>query len=113
MNNYSGGTTINEGIVQLGDGVNFNGSIGGNINNNDTLIFNNPGTVSASASISGSGTSTGKSGAGALTLSGTQTYTNLTTINAGPLQFSSSTPPGDIVDGGFVDFGALRHDRHK
>ncbi len=99
VNNYSGGTTINEGIVQLGDGVNFNGSIGGNITNNDTLIFNNPGTVSASASISGSGTLI-KSGAGVLTLSGMQTYTNLTTINAGSLQFSSSTPPGDIVDNG-------------
>ncbi|MGP8218827.1 MAG: autotransporter-associated beta strand repeat-containing protein, partial [Limisphaerales bacterium] len=79
--------------------VNFSGSIGGNITNNDTLIFNNPGPVSASASISGSGTLT-KSGAGALILSGTQTYTNLTTINAGSLQFSGTLPASDITNNG-------------
>ena len=91
-NTYTGGTTINEGVVQVGDGVNFSGSIGGNITNNDTLIFNNPGAVSTTASISGSGTLT-KNGAGALTLSGTQTYTNLTTVNAGSLQFSGRCRP--------------------
>jgi autotransporter-associated beta strand protein len=98
-NSYSGGTLIQEGVVQLGDGTNFSGSIAGNITNNDTLIFDNPGTVSASASINGSGTFT-KSGPGSLTLTGTQTYTNLTTINAGTLQFSSTIPPGNIVDNG-------------
>jgi autotransporter-associated beta strand protein len=98
-NTYSGGTLINEGVVQVGDGVNFSGSIGGGITNNDTLIFNNPGPVSVSASISGSGTLT-KSGSGALTLSGTQTYTNLTTINAGSLQFSGTLPHSDITNNG-------------
>jgi len=98
-NNYSGGTLINEGVVQVGDGLNFSGSIGGNITNNDTLIFNNPGPVSSSASISGSGTLL-KSAAGALVLSGTQTYTNLTTINAGSLQFSGAPPSSDVVDNG-------------
>ena len=98
-NNYSGGTTINEGVVQVGDGANFSGVISGNITNNDTLIFNNPGPVSASASISGSGTLT-KSGAGALILSGTQTYTNLTAINAGSLQFSGTLPQSDITNNG-------------
>jgi autotransporter-associated beta strand protein len=100
-NTYSGGTTINEGIVQLGDGVNYSGSIGGSITNNDTLIFNNPGTVSVGAGISGDGVLI-KNGPGTLTLSGTQTYTNLTTVNAGALQFSSSLPPGMIVDNGAV-----------
>ncbi len=102
-NNFNGGVTINEGVVQIGDGVNFSGSIGGSITNNDTLIFNNPGGVSSSASISGSGTLT-KSGAGALTLSGTQTYTNLTTINAGSLQFSGTLPPSDITNNGSLIF---------
>ena len=102
-NTYSGGTLINEGVVQVGDGVNYSGSIGGNITNNDTLIFNNPGTVSVSASISGSGILT-KSGPGALTLSGTQTYTNLTTVNAGSLQFSGTLPHSDITDNGSLIF---------
>ena len=89
-NNFTGGVAINEGVVQVGDGANFSGNIGGSITNNDTLIFNNPGAVSSTASISGSGTLT-KSGAGALTLTSAQTYTNLTTINAGSLQFSGSS----------------------
>ena len=102
-NTYSGGMTINEGVVQVGDGVNFSGSIVGNITNYDTLIFNNPGSVSVSASISGSGTLT-KSGSGALTLSGTQTYTNLTTVNAGSLQFSGTLPHSDITNNGSLIF---------
>jgi autotransporter-associated beta strand protein len=97
INTFNGGVTINEGTVQLGDGVSANGSIGGNITNHDTLIFNNPGTVSTSANISGDGLLI-KNGAGPLTLTGTQTYTNLTTINAGSLQFSGSIPPGDITN---------------
>jgi autotransporter-associated beta strand protein len=102
-NTYSGGTTINDGVVQVGDGVNFSGSIGGNITNNDTLIFNNPGPVSSSAGISGSGTLI-KRGAGTLTLSGTQSYTNLTTIEAGTLEFSGTPPSGDITNNGVLTF---------
>jgi len=102
-NTYAGGTIINEGVVQVGDGVNFSGSIGGNITNNDTLIFNNPGPVSSSASISGSGTLT-KNGAGALVLNGTQTCTNLTTINAGSLQFSGTLPHSDITNNSLLIF---------
>jgi autotransporter-associated beta strand protein len=98
-NNFTGGITIDEGTVQVGDGVSFSGSIGGNITNNDTLIFNNPGPVSTSASISGSGSLT-KNGVGALTLSGTQIFTNLTTINAGSLQFSGTLPQSDITNNG-------------
>ena len=104
-NTYSGGTLINDGVVQVGDGVNFSGSISGNITNNDTLIFNNPGPVSSSASITGSGILT-KSGPGALLLNGTQTYTNLTTINAGSLQFTGTLPHSDITDNGLLLFNA-------
>ena len=42
INTFTGGTTINEGSVQLGDGVSVNGSLSGNITNNDTLIFAEP-----------------------------------------------------------------------
>src|SRR5262249_55809164 len=54
-NTFSGGVLINEGNVQLGNGVSVNGSLTGNITNNDTLIYNNPGALSSSVSISGFG----------------------------------------------------------
>jgi autotransporter-associated beta strand protein len=110
-NNNSGGLLINEGVVQVGDGVNYSGSIGGNITNNDTLIFNNPGTASSSASISGSGPLI-KRGAGTLTVSGTQSYTNLTLIEAGTLEFSGTPPPGNITNNSVLTFkpsGALAY----
>jgi hypothetical protein len=44
--------------VQVGDGVSINGNIGGNITNQDRLIFINPTALTSSASISGSGTFT-------------------------------------------------------
>jgi autotransporter-associated beta strand protein len=99
VNTFSGGTFIGEGVVQLGDGTSVSGSISGNITNNDTLIFANPATVSSSGSISGPGVLI-KRGAGTLTLSGTQTYTNLTTIEAGTLTFSGTPPPGDVTNNG-------------
>lgn len=101
-NTFSGGTTIADGVVQVGDGISANGNLAGNITNNDTLIFNNPGALSSSASISGSGVLI-KNGTGALTLTGTQTYTNQTIINAGALQFSS-LPPGNITNNGSLIF---------
>jgi fibronectin-binding autotransporter adhesin len=38
-NTYTGGTTINAGTLQLGDGT-TNGSIIGNVTNNSVLAFN-------------------------------------------------------------------------
>jgi autotransporter-associated beta strand protein len=100
---FSGGVLINEGIVQLGDGVLLNGSISGNLTNNDTLILANPTSTSSAASISGSGVVI-KRGVGTHTLSGTQTYTNLTTVETGVLAFSGTPPTGVISNAGGVTF---------
>lgn len=102
-NTMSGGVLINEGTVQLGDGVSVNGNLNGGITNSDTLIFANPTVVTSSASISGSGELI-KNGAGTLTVTGGQSYTNLTTINAGALEFSSTPPQGDITNRGVFTF---------
>lgn len=98
-NTFSGGVTITEGNVQLGDGVSVNGSITGNITNNDTLIYANPGTLSSAVNISGAGVLI-KNGTGSLTLSGTQTYTGPTAVTAGALSFSGALPPSDITNNG-------------
>lgn len=66
-NTYSGGTTISEGMLTLGDGTR-NGSVVGGIVNNATLVFNNPFSQTV-GNISGTGAVT-KSGAGTLTLGG-------------------------------------------
>ncbi len=94
-NTFTGGTTINDGIVQLGDGASVNGSLTGNLTNNDTLIYANPNTLSSSVNLAGYGALI-KNSAGAATLSGTHTFNGPTTINAGSLGFSGTLPPTDI-----------------
>ena len=102
-NTFSGGVLIQEGIVQLGDGVSLNGSMSGNITNHDTLILATPTSASSAASISGSGVVI-KRGTGTHTLSGTQTYTNQTTVEAGVLAFSGTPPTSVISNAGGVTF---------
>jgi autotransporter-associated beta strand protein len=87
-NTYTGGTTVNQGILQLGDGT-TNGSISGNITDNATLQFNNGSAQTYSGSINGSGTVV-KSGSGILTLSGDNSYTGDLAINAGTLSLGAN-----------------------
>jgi len=103
LNTFSGGVTINEGVVQLGNETSLNGSISGNVTNNDTLILANLTAVTSAASISGSGQVI-KRGSGTHTLSGVQSYTNLTTVEAGALVFSSTPPAGNIANAGVLTF---------
>ncbi|MFG1428206.1 autotransporter domain-containing protein [Roseixanthobacter glucoisosaccharinicivorans] len=91
-NTYSGGTTISAGTLQIGDGG-ATGSITGNVTNNGTLVFNHSGSDLFLGNISGSGQVV-KEGSGSQTLSGTNTYTGGTTINAGTLQVSSDEALG-------------------
>ena len=86
--NYTGPTTISTGTLQFGNGTK-DGSLSGtsSIVNNAALTFNTTGTGSNTSTISGTGTLT-KFGAGTLTLGGSNTYTGITTVNAGTLQFS-------------------------
>ena len=56
-NVYSGGTTINAGTLQVGDGTTSNGSLPGGVidNVNGTLAFANPSAMTYTGVISGSG----------------------------------------------------------
>ncbi len=98
---YTGGTTISAGALQIGNGG-TTGSITGNVVNDATLIFNRSDATSFGGLISGSGAVV-KNGAGTLTLSGANTYTGGTTINAGKLSVAADNNLGDAAGG--LSFG--------
>jgi autotransporter-associated beta strand protein len=82
-NNYSGGTTISAGTLQLGNG-DTTGSIVGNVHNNSVLTINRSNALVLGGVISGTGT-LNQIGSGTTTLGGANTYTGVTTISNGTL----------------------------
>jgi len=107
-NSYSGGTTINAGKLQIGNGG-TSGSIAGNIVNNGTLTFNRSNALTYAGNVSGTGALT-QSGTGTLTLTGSNSYTGGTTIQAGTLQIGDGGTSGSIV-GNIVNNGSLTFNR--
>ncbi|MEO7072461.1 MAG: autotransporter-associated beta strand repeat-containing protein, partial [Rhodanobacter sp.] len=94
-NTYSGGTTISNGALQLGDGG-TTGSITGNVTNNASLVFNRSDAMAFSGIVSGIG-SLAQAGSGVLSLTGANTYSGGTTINAGTLQVGNGGTTGSIT----------------
>jgi fibronectin-binding autotransporter adhesin len=103
-NTYTGGTTINKGVLQLGDGG-TTGSIIGDVKNYGSLVFNRSDDVSFKGIVSGSG-SLRQAGTGTVTLTGANTYTGGTTIAAGTLQLGDGGTTGSIV-GDVKNYGSL------
>ncbi|MDC0598319.1 autotransporter domain-containing protein [Gammaproteobacteria bacterium] len=89
---HTGGTTITDGALQIGNGG-TTGSISGDITNDSALIFNRSDAVTFGDVISGTGTVT-KQGAGTLTLTGANTYSGGTTISAGIVEVSADDQLG-------------------
>ncbi len=83
-NTWTGGTTISEGVLQLGDGATRNGSLVGDITNNATLVIANPQAQIFANVVRGSGALI-KSAAGRLMLTGSNTYAGETIISSGTL----------------------------
>ena len=94
-NSYSGGTTISAGTLQLGNGG-TTGSIVGDVVNNGTLVFNRSDTFTFGGTISGTG-AVAQNGTGTTMLTGINTYTGPTKVNAGAL----------IVDGSIASSSGL------
>jgi autotransporter-associated beta strand protein len=89
-NTYTGGTTINAGTIQLGNGG-TTGFVPGNIVNNGALAFDRTDTaLTISSVISGAGT-VSQIGSGTTTLSGTNTFTGDTVISNGVLMLGTAT----------------------
>ncbi|WP_454740532.1 MULTISPECIES: autotransporter-associated beta strand repeat-containing protein [Cupriavidus] len=107
-NNYSAGTTIAAGTLQLGNGG-TTGSILGNVTNNGTLAFNRSDTVTFGGIVSGSG-ALSQIGAGTTVLTSDNTYAGGTTITAGTLQLGNGGTTGSIV-GNVANDGALAFNR--
>ncbi|MDR7949477.1 autotransporter-associated beta strand repeat-containing protein, partial [Achromobacter aegrifaciens] len=107
-NNYTGGTTIAGGTLQLGNGG-TTGAIVGNVANNGTLNFNRTDSVTFAGLISGSGV-VNQNGTGATILTANNTYTGGTAITAGTLQLGNGGSTGAIV-GNVANDGALVFNR--
>ncbi|WP_428936666.1 autotransporter outer membrane beta-barrel domain-containing protein [Brucella sp. NF 2815] len=84
VNTYAGGTAINGGTLQLGNGG-ASGSITGNVANGGTLIFNrSDNNLTLAGVVSGTGRIE-QNGPGITTLTGANTYSGVTNVNAGTL----------------------------
>jgi autotransporter-associated beta strand protein len=103
-NDYSGGTIINAGTVELGDGVTVGvGTLGtGPITNNGVLVFNRPDAFTIASMISGAG-GLSSTGSGTTTLSGAVTQTGPVTLTAGGLVFSG----GGNLSGAITGAGSI------
>ncbi|MBR3191690.1 autotransporter-associated beta strand repeat-containing protein, partial [Bosea sp. (in: a-proteobacteria)] len=98
-NSHAGGTTIADGVLQIGDGG-TSGSITGPVINNSTLAFDRSDDIAFAGAISGTG-DVQKRGMGSLTLSGTNTYSGGTVIAQGTLIGSArSFGTGQITNNG-------------
>ena len=106
-NTYSGLTTVNGGVLQIGAGG-ASGSFGtGNIVNNGRIDFQRTGSLTVGGVISGTGAVT-NDGSGTVILAGNNTYSGGTTINAGTLQIGNGGVTGNLSpDGAVVDNATL------
>ncbi|MCX6873872.1 MAG: autotransporter-associated beta strand repeat-containing protein [Verrucomicrobia bacterium] len=94
-NDFTGGTIIDGGALQLGNGG-TTGSLTGNIIDRGTLIWNRTDAVAFAGTISGPGTFT-KVGTGTLTLTGVNTFSGPTTVSTGTLVVTGSLSASSAV----------------
>ena len=109
-NNFTGGTTIAGGTLQVGNGG-TSGYILGTVNDYGNVTFNESGTVNFNGPLNGPGTLT-QAGSGTLLITATQNHYGGTTINPGatvqlgngPLADAGSLGNGIVTNNGTVIF---------
>lgn len=110
-NDYTGGTTINMGTIQVSDGSASGAMLGyGDVVDNASLVFNQPDNYDFTNVISGTGNLT-QQGSGTMTFSGNNTYSGLTTISAGTLQVGDGNTSGTLGTNTVTDNAALAFNR--
>ncbi|MBV8193670.1 MAG: autotransporter domain-containing protein [Alphaproteobacteria bacterium] len=100
-NAYTGGTTVNSGVLQGNSG-----SLQGNILNNASVVFDQAGDGTYAGTMSGTGALT-KIGAGTLTLSGTNSFAGGITVDSGTLLFNSDANLGAAGKGILLNNGTI------
>ncbi|NBT14594.1 MAG: hypothetical protein EBS56_13625, partial [Planctomycetia bacterium] len=99
-NTYSGTTTISAGTLQLGNGGTSGTVASASVITNNNLVVNRSDALTLASNISGGGNLI-MNGTGTLTLTGTNSYTNKTTLNAGTLSLGSA----NAIGSGTISFG--------
>jgi autotransporter-associated beta strand protein len=93
-NSYSGGTIVSGGVLQ-----GTTSSIQGAILNNASVVFNQAGSGTYAGNMSGTGSMT-LQGGGLLAMTGNNTYTGPTTVNASTLVVNGSVVGNVILNNG-------------
>jgi autotransporter-associated beta strand protein len=104
-NTYSGAATITRGTLQIGSGGTSGDFTPSSAANSGTLTFNRSDAIAASYVISGGGV-VNQDGGGTLTLSGANTYTGDTNVNAGGLNIAGTLTSDVIVANGATVSGS-------
>lgn len=103
-NTYTGLTTVNSGVLQIGAGGASGTLGGGNVLNNAGLDFDFIATQTVSSVISGTGSVT-NDGPGTLILTGNDSYTGGTAVNAGTLQVGAGGTGGTLYPNASIILG--------
>jgi len=107
-NNYTGTTTVNQGIVRVGN-VGNTGSLGsGNIINNGQISFNRLNTVSVQGSVSGSGFISQDNSGTTILLGRENAWAGGLLVNSGVLQIGDGGDTGSLGTGTITNYATLR-----
>ena len=111
-NTYTGTTTISAGVLQIGTGG-TTGTLGtGNVTDTGQLAINRSDAFTLGQIVSGTG-SLRQMGAGTTTLTGANTYTGTTLIDAGTLQIGNGGATGAMGTGAVTNNATLAVNRNN